>query len=82
MTVPRTRQEKWRARNPIASWAHGATRSAIRRGLIEKQPCEVCGSPDSEAHHGDYLRPLNVTWVCRAHHKAIHAAEKRARDGA
>ena len=74
----RTRQERWRERNPVAYWAHMATRSALKRGLLTKQPCEVCGNPKSEAHHDDYLRPLTVRWLCRLHHKATHARGRRA----
>lgn len=69
-------QRRWRERNRLADWAHNATRSAIRRGLIERLPCAVCGAEKSEAHHPDYLDPLKVTWLCRAHHKAEHARKE------
>jgi len=69
---PRNRQEAWRERNPLATWAHGATRSAIRRGLITPQPCEICGAT-AEAHHPDHTDPLRVQWLCRIHHKRLHA---------
>ncbi len=69
---PLNRQEAWRERNPLAAWAHGATRSAIRRGLITPQPCEVCGAT-AEAHHPDHADPLRVQWLCRVHHKRLHA---------
>lgn len=75
------RQEAWRKRNPLADWAHYATRSATRRNIIQKQPCEVCGDTASEAHHPDYSQPLLVVWLCRAHHKAHHADLKRAERG-
>lgn len=71
-----TRQEKWRARNPVAAWAHGATASAIRRGLIERKPCEVCGNPQTDGHHPDHRKPLDVVWLCRKHHKAEHRAQR------
>ena len=73
-----TRQEAWRERNPQKYWAHAALRSGLRRGLVQRQACEVCGEPDSEAHHPDYHRPLAVQWLCRAHHKQAHAEEKAA----
>ncbi|MCC5968382.1 MAG: hypothetical protein JJU15_00360 [Pararhodobacter sp.] len=66
------KQEHWRKRNPKKHWAHRATRSAIRSGLLSPAPCEVCGDPKSEAHHPDYDRPLFVVWLCRAHHRAVH----------
>lgn len=73
-----TPQEAWRNRHPQASWAHMATRSAIRRGLIQRQPCADCGSIKAEAHHPDYDRPLDVVWLCRKHHKAAHPRKRGA----
>lgn len=76
MTAPlekkHMKQENWRKRNPKKHWAHRATRSAIKSGLLLPAPCEVCGDTTSEAHHPDYDRPLHVTWLCRAHHRAVH----------
>lgn len=43
-----------------------------RRGKLVKQPCEVCGSPDSVKHHDDYSKPLDVRWLCRPHHAELH----------
>lgn len=71
-----TRQEKWRERNPVATWAHSATRSAIRRGIIQPEPCSVCGEPKAEAHHPDHREPLRVIWLCRPCHKAEHRRMK------
>lgn len=67
-----TRQERWRLRNPKKVWAHVATASALRRGLIHRKPCEICGEEKTEAHHHDYDRPLLVQWLCRKHHKQAH----------
>lgn len=69
-------QAKWDAANPKAKWAHASVRSAIRRKLIERQPCEVCGEPETDGHHDDYDRPLAVRWLCRLHHRHHHAAER------
>ncbi len=65
-----SRQARWRQRNPIAAWCHSATASAIRRGIIERQPCEVCGDPKTDAHHPEWKTPLFCQWLCRKHHKA------------
>lgn len=43
--------------------------------LKDKQPCEVCGSLDTQRHHDDYSKPLEVRWVCPLHHKGIHIKE-------
>ncbi len=68
-----TRQQKWQAANPLARWAHLAFASALKRGLVERRPCEVCGSEPADAHHDDYQRPLAVTFLCRRHHRRLHA---------
>lgn len=69
-----TPQAKWKTGNPKAVWAHNALRSALRRGLLERGPCEVCGAEKTDAHHDpdDYDRPMAVRWLCRLHHKAEH----------
>lgn len=76
----KSRQQRWRARNPRAYLAHLSVKNALRLGVIVQQPCAVCGEANAEAHHPDYDRPLTVTWLCRKHHKALHA--KGWRDGA
>lgn len=48
----------------------------LRRGKVEKKPCSVCGSSKKlEAHHEDYLKPLEVVWYCRKHHLKQHYGE-------
>jgi hypothetical protein len=42
-----------------------------RRGLLIQQPC-ACGSTDSQMHHDDYGKPLEVVWMCRPCHMALH----------
>lgn len=69
-------QAKWAARNPKAAWAHGCLRNALRRGLVTKQPCEVCGSAEVDGHHDSYDTPMIVRWRCRLHHNALHRAMK------
>lgn len=45
---------------------------ALRSGLIERQPCGICGASKSDGHHHDYSKPLDVQWLCRKHHLAEH----------
>lgn len=52
--------------------AYGRVRYAIKTGKLKKLPCEVCGSPDTEGHHDDYSKPLDVRWLCPFHHKEYH----------
>lgn len=49
----------------------------IRTGRLIPQPCEVCGEK-AEAHHDDYSKPLDVRWLCRIHHCALHVAQRDA----
>lgn len=44
----------------------------IKRGKVEKKPCEKCGDSIAEAHHEDYDSPLKVIWLCRGHHLELH----------
>ncbi|WP_287244215.1 hypothetical protein [Mesorhizobium sp.] len=67
-----TSQARWKEANPQAVWAHQALRSALNRGLVIQEPCEVCGALVAEAHHPDYDRPMDVRWFCRRHHKQEH----------
>lgn len=77
-----TRQEKWQRKNPEKRRAHEAVRDALRRGLLVKQPCEVCGSVDHlDAHHERYDRPLDVVWLCRLHHMRRHPRKRIFKGG-
>lgn len=51
---------------------------AIRRGDLDRGPCEVCGNPDAHAHHDDYTRPLDIRWLCTVHHAAEHVQAEAA----
>lgn len=44
----------------------------VKRGLVKKGPCEVCGDPKVEGHHADYSKPLEVRWLCAVHHGETH----------
>lgn len=76
-----TRQKRWQAANPQARWAHLALASALRHGLVERQPCRDCGDPQTDGHHPDYSRPADVVWLCRRHHVAEHARLRRENGG-
>ena len=45
------------------------------------EPCEVCGADKVHAHHDDYLKPLNIRWLCPAHHHQWHAKHGEAKNG-
>lgn len=64
--------KKWAQNNKQKTIAHAKLAVAIRNGSVTRKPCEVCMSNNSEAHHPDYEKPLDVIWLCRIHHKAEH----------
>lgn len=57
---------------PERKAAHDAVKLAQLRGDLQKQNCSVCGDPNSEAHHDDYTKPLDVVWFCLMHHQYRH----------
>lgn len=57
-----------RARHRDRQSARNAVRYAMRKGRLVRQPCEVCGEPDTQAHHDDYAEKLDVRWLCVTHH--------------
>lgn len=52
-----------------------ATR-AIKKGLIFKHNCS-CGSSNSQMHHPDYSKPLEVVWFCKSCHDEFHVLERK-----
>ena len=47
---------------------------ALSKGRIKKaEKCEDCGSETKlQAHHNDYLKPLEVQWLCQKCHAIRH----------
>lgn len=45
---------------------------AVKKGIILKEPCLVCGCMNSQAHHEIYSLPLEVVWLCSLHHMNLH----------
>lgn len=67
---------EWRAQNPKQRSAQVSLGNAVRDGRVFKWPvCAMpcCDSTRPVAHHCDYDRPLDVVWLCQAHHKQAHA---------
>lgn len=67
-------------RHPERIKARGKLSNAIRRGKIQKQPCQVCGNLRVEAHHHDYSKPLDVVWLCGLDHRRQHSYERERRN--
>tara|TARA_R110000824_G_scaffold394382_1_gene594129 strand:+ start:1912 stop:2265 length:354 start_codon:yes stop_codon:yes gene_type:complete len=71
----------YRERFPNKYKATTMVNNAIRAGKLFMEPCEVCGLESSVGHHDDYLKPLNVRWMCQAHHMQWHASNGEGLNG-
>lgn len=63
--------------DPRKGPARQAVYRAVRKGLLTKPTiCEACGqatpSRRLHAHHHDYTKPLEVTWLCTFCHREQH----------
>lgn len=45
--------------------AHNAVKS------LTPEPCLFCNDPNTQAHHHDYSKPRDVTWLCTKHHALV-----------
>ena len=70
---------KWMKNNPLKHAAHVILATAVKRGKMHKQPCEICGKPNTHGHHDDYTQPLTVRWLCAKHHKEAHGIFRKVR---
>ena len=58
-------------------YVRGMTNRALRLGYITKGACEICNEVENvEAHHDNYLKPLDVRWLCKKHHTEHHNDNK------
>lgn len=71
--------ERYRRDHRERRAAHTQVGNAVRDGRLAKSPCVFCGATDNlEAHHHDYSKPLDVTWLCHPCHRRFHALERMA----
>jgi hypothetical protein len=69
-------QRQGRTKHRNRYLARAAVGNAVKDGRIKKQPCETCGTIEGvEAHHDDYSKPLDVRWLCFAHHCQTHGRQ-------
>jgi hypothetical protein len=70
--------KRWAATHPDRRRAQTAVGNAIRAAKLKPWP--VCALPSCgekpEAHHPNYDAPLDVVWLCRAHHMQAHAVSR------
>ena len=71
--LPDGYMDEYKKKYPAKYKAHTMVGNAIKSGKLFIMPCEICGSENNvHAHHDDYAKPLNVRWLCAAHHKQWH----------
>ena len=65
---------EWEKRNKIKKRAHVATRRAVLKGILVKpNKCSMCELECTpQAHHADYLKRLEVVWLCECCHMNTH----------
>jgi hypothetical protein len=69
---------RWRKTHPlteaqrIKDRARSYANVYLKRGHLERQPCK-CGELNSQMHHEDYTKPLEIEWLCRPCHLRHHA---------
>jgi hypothetical protein len=71
----RARSAKWYAANKHKRAAHDKVSKALASGkLIKPASCQSCGINCGrlEGHHADYMKPLEVVWLCDPCHSAVH----------
>ncbi len=59
-------------RGKLECLTRSKTRYLIKKGIIIKLPCEVCGLKEVQAHHDNYNDAFNVRFLCAEHHKEYH----------
>lgn len=79
----RASAKKWCVNNPEKATAHKIVHNALRTGRLKRPTaCTQCGivplpardgRSGLHAHHEDYSKPLDVTWLC----SFCHAKERR-----
>jgi hypothetical protein len=69
---------EWRRNHPLTAEqrrkdnCRSYTAVLVKRGAIERKPCQVCKIEPAQAHHPDYDNPRLVVWLCKDHHMQEH----------
>lgn len=68
------------SRRKLKRAANVAVGNAVRDGrLLKAGACHYCDSVDElTAHHWNYYRPLDVTWLCKRCHRIADMARRDA----
>jgi hypothetical protein len=63
---------KYIATHRKEAYARSKVSQAVREGKLRSRSCEICLGLNSEAHHQDYDKPLEITWLCRSCRVLLH----------
>ena len=67
-------EKQFAADRPAQVKARNRVSYLLRIGLWQRRTCEICGLPETEAHHDSYA-PAHwetVRWLCKEHHERWH----------
>ena len=75
-------KSRFRVNNPIKTQAHRRVKHAIAAGqLCRPCLCEECQQQcRPHAHHDDYLKQLDVRWLCSKCHRTWHRINGEAKN--
>jgi hypothetical protein len=76
-------QTRYREKYPDKYTAHNILNAAKRDGkILIPRSCSACGvvTKDLEAHHDDYLKPLEVRWLCISCHSETRRTYTRVEE--
>jgi hypothetical protein len=73
--------KKYRENNPLKYRAHSLVGYAMKTGKLIRTSCEVCEAAVTQAHHDDYLKPLDVRWLCAVCQCAWHKEQGQGLNG-
>lgn len=62
----------WVEKNRHKRNVHIVVGNAIKRGLIIPERCTGCSAEKAQAHHEDYSKPFEITWLCETCHGKRH----------
>lgn len=63
----------WRKKLTVRS----KSRQLLNKGIIKKQPCQLCYDENSKMTHIDYEDPTHVTWLCKKHFDNFQKERRR-----
>jgi hypothetical protein len=65
-------RRQFSAPDPVKRYARFQVWKAVQEGDLVREPCVTCGALNSQGHHEDYSKPLDIVWLCAKCHSALH----------